>query len=154
MSQGALLKDPAIVKIANAHNVTPAQVILRWEIQEGLLTIPGSTKPDHINGNLAAAEGKVNGQDFTLTAKEMKQMRKLNKEQRFFNARYEDRLNYLKWQVADSIENAEAEVAKLSAKKWQWMAEKNVTELARLFHKDAMFVHMGGAWDARRSCRQ
>ena len=26
------------------------------------------------------------------------------------------------------------------------MAEKNVTELARLFHKDAMFVHMGGAW--------
>lgn len=146
MSQGALLKDPAIVKIANAHKVTPAQVILRWEIQEGLLTIPGSTKPDHINSNLAAAEGKVNGQAFTLTAKEMKLIRRLNKEQRFFNASYEQAQSYAKWNVMDSIEAKEAEVAKLSAKKWQWMADKNVTELARLFHKDAMFVHMGGAW--------
>ncbi|MGN0232991.1 MAG: nuclear transport factor 2 family protein [Bacteroidaceae bacterium] len=76
----------------------------------------------------------------------MKQIRKLNKEQRFFNATYEDRTNYLKWNVADAQEHAEAELATLSARKWQWMAEKNVTELALLFHKDAMFVHMGGAW--------
>ena len=48
--------------------------------------------------------------------------------------------------VMDAQERAEAELTALSAKKWEWMAEKNVTELARLFHKDAMFVHMGGAW--------
>lgn len=121
-------------------------MILRWEIQEGLLTIPGATNPDYIHENIAAAQGEVGGKPFSLTAKDMKQIRKLNKEQRFFNAAYGERMNYLKWNVADSIERAEAELTALSAKKWEWMAEKNVTEFARLFHKDAMFVHMGGAW--------
>ena len=37
------------MKIAKAHHVSPAQVILRWEIQEGLLTIPGATNPDYIH---------------------------------------------------------------------------------------------------------
>lgn len=40
----------------------------------------------------------------------------------------------------------EAEVKELSKEKWQWMADKNVEELTKLFHKDAQFVHMGGAW--------
>ena len=110
MSQGALFQDPVIKKIAAAHKVTPAQVILRWEIQEGLFTIPGATNPDYIHENLAAAQGNVNGKPFALTAKE-------------------------------------TQLAELSAKKWKWMADKNVTELAKLFHKDAMFVHMGGYWD-------
>ncbi|MDO5130015.1 MAG: nuclear transport factor 2 family protein [Prevotellaceae bacterium] len=76
----------------------------------------------------------------------MKQIRKLNKEQRFFNASYEQVKGFASMPVMDVQESAEAELTALSAKKWQWMAEKNVTELARLFHKDAMFVHMGGAW--------
>ena len=146
MSQGALLKDPVIVKIAKAHNVSPAQVILRWEIQEGLLTIPGATNPDYIHENIAAAQGEVGGKPFALTAKDMKQIRKLNKEQRFFNATYEQAKGFAKMSVMDAQERAEAELTALSAKKWEWMTEKNVTELARLFHKDAMFVHMGGAW--------
>ncbi|MDL2278058.1 nuclear transport factor 2 family protein [Parabacteroides sp. OttesenSCG-928-G07] len=29
--------------------------------------------------------------------------------------------------------------------KWQWMADKNVDELSKLFHEKAVFVHMGGA---------
>lgn len=48
--------------------------------------------------------------------------------------------------MADSLEREEMALSTLSAKKWQWMADKNVSELARLFHKDAMFVHMGGSW--------
>ncbi|MGN0230956.1 MAG: aldo/keto reductase [Muribaculaceae bacterium] len=146
MSQGALLKDPVIMKIAEAHKVSPAQVILRWEIQEGLLSIPGATNPDYIKENIAAAQGLVNGKPFALTAKEMKQMRKLNKEQRFFNASYEQAKGYVNFPIMDEQERAEAELTMLSAKKWQWMAEKNVNELANLFHRDAMFVHMGGAW--------
>lgn len=146
MSQGALFKDPVIKKIAAAHHVTPAQVILRWEIQEGLFTIPGATNPDYIHENLAAAQGNVNGKPFSLTSKEMKQMRSLNKEKRFFNASYEQAMQIAKMPVADAQEKEETELAELSAKKWQWMADKNVTELAKLFHKDAMFVHMGGYW--------
>ncbi|MGN0201718.1 MAG: aldo/keto reductase, partial [Candidatus Cryptobacteroides sp.] len=101
MSEGALLRDPVIVEIARAHDVSPAQVILRWEIQEGLLTIPGATDPDYIHENIAAAQGVVNGRTFVLSDKEMKQMRRLNKEQRFFNATYEQAKEYVNWPLKD-----------------------------------------------------
>lgn len=41
---------------------------------------------------------------------------------------------------------AEQELLDLSRAKWRWMAEKKADTLATLFHNDAMFVHMGGAW--------
>lgn len=37
-------------------------------------------------------------------------------------------------------------IEKLSKDKWQWMAEKNVEELDKLFDEKSMFVHMGGSW--------
>lgn len=37
------------------------------------------------------------------------------------------------------------ELINLSKTKWQWMSEKNVDSLNDLFHKEAVFVHMGGA---------
>lgn len=83
MSDGALLKDPVIMKIAEAHGKTPAQVILRWHIQEGFSVIPGASNPDYIKENIRIF-------DFALTEGEMEQMRSLNKEQRFFNATLED----------------------------------------------------------------
>ena len=45
MSNGALLRDPVIKQIAEAHGKTPAQVILRWHIQEGFSVIPGASNP-------------------------------------------------------------------------------------------------------------
>jgi len=41
---------------------------------------------------------------------------------------------------------AEQELLDLSRAKWRWMAERKVDTLAALFHDDAVFVHMGGAW--------
>lgn len=41
---------------------------------------------------------------------------------------------------------AEQALLDLSRAKWRWMAERKVDTLAALFHDDAMFVHMGGAW--------
>jgi len=41
---------------------------------------------------------------------------------------------------------AEQEVINLSKEKWQWMADKNVDVLDKLFLREAMFVHMGGSW--------
>lgn len=78
MSNGALLKDPVIKKIAEAHGKSPAQIILRWHIQEGFSVIPGATNPDYIKENIQIF-------DFALSDEEMQQMRSLNKEQRFFN---------------------------------------------------------------------
>jgi 4-carboxymuconolactone decarboxylase len=40
--------------------------------------------------------------------------------------------------------SAEQEVIKLSKDKWQWMAERNVDALDKLFAEEAVFVHMGG----------
>lgn len=41
--------------------------------------------------------------------------------------------------------NPEQELINLSKQKWQWMADRNVDALEELFHKEAVFVHMGGA---------
>ena len=41
---------------------------------------------------------------------------------------------------------AEQELINLSKDKWQWMADKNVDVLEKLFLKESMFVHMGGSW--------
>ena len=41
-----------ISAIAEAHGVTSAQVILRWNLQRGVVVIPGSSNPDHIRENL------------------------------------------------------------------------------------------------------
>ena len=48
----ALLHDDTICAIANAHGVSAAQVILRWDLQRGIVVIPGSGNPEHIKENL------------------------------------------------------------------------------------------------------
>ena len=47
-----LLGDPIISEIAENHGVTSAQVILRWNLQKGVVVIPGSSNPKHIRENL------------------------------------------------------------------------------------------------------
>ena len=42
--------------------------------------------------------------------------------------------------------DTENEIIQLSKNKWQWMADKNVDKLSKLFHEKAEFVHMGGHW--------
>ena len=37
-------------------------------------------------------------------------------------------------------------IINLSKQKWQWMAEKNVDLLEKLFDDKSMFIHMGGTW--------
>lgn len=44
----------------------------------------------------------------------------------------------------------EQEIMDLSKAKWQWMADKNVDELATLFHDKSKFVHMSGTWNKER----
>jgi diketogulonate reductase-like aldo/keto reductase len=58
------LEDPVIVRIAQAHAKSPAQVMLRWHIQEGRSAIPKSTKPHRIAENFDIF-------DFELTAQEI-----------------------------------------------------------------------------------
>ena len=59
-----LFQDPVIVEIAQAHNKSSAQVVLRWHIQAGNIAIPGSSNPDHIQENIEIF-------DFELSSEEM-----------------------------------------------------------------------------------
>jgi diketogulonate reductase-like aldo/keto reductase len=54
LAQGnkALFENKELKKIAGNHNKTVAQVILRWHIQRGIITIPKSSKPKRIKENL------------------------------------------------------------------------------------------------------
>lgn len=50
---GSTLLDEQIIKdIADAHSKTPTQIVLRWHIQSGLITIPKSVRPEHIKENI------------------------------------------------------------------------------------------------------
>ena len=49
---GELLQDPVITGIAQRHGVQPAQVVLRWHVQRGVVVIPKSVTPERIRANL------------------------------------------------------------------------------------------------------
>jgi diketogulonate reductase-like aldo/keto reductase len=49
--KGTRLRDPALTEIAARHQVTPAQVVLRWHLEHGITVIPKSSRPDRIKTN-------------------------------------------------------------------------------------------------------
>ncbi len=49
-------------------------------------------------------------------------------------------------QKSKRVMQMEQTVLQLSHDKWQWMSEKDADKLAEMFHDEAVFVHMGGAW--------
>jgi 2,5-diketo-D-gluconate reductase A len=51
LAQGAVLQDPAITEIAEAHGKTPGQVVIRWHLQLGNVVIPKSVTPERIEQN-------------------------------------------------------------------------------------------------------
>ncbi|MDB7039891.1 aldo/keto reductase [Erysipelatoclostridium ramosum] len=70
-----LLNDSVITKIAKAHDVSSAQVILRWNLQKGVIVIPGSSNPEHIKENTEIYH-------FELTEDEMNQINKLDRHEK------------------------------------------------------------------------
>jgi 2,5-diketo-D-gluconate reductase A len=65
---GDHLKDPVIVRIAGRHNVSPAQVILRWHLDLGNVIIPKSVNPDRMATNLDLFGIRLNQQDHAAIA--------------------------------------------------------------------------------------
>ena len=70
-----LLGNETIKAIAEAHEVSPAQVILRWDLQRSIVVIPGSSNSDHIRENLDLF-------GFELTDDEMEQIRQLDRNEK------------------------------------------------------------------------
>ena len=73
--QKELLSDSVLTKIAMRHGKSVAQVILRWDLQRGVVVIPGSSNPDHMKENISIF-------DFELTEDEMTAIAALNRNEK------------------------------------------------------------------------
>lgn len=73
--QSELLNDKTILEIAENHGKSAAQIILRWDLQNGVVVIPGSSNPAHILENISLF-------DFELTKKEMEKIAALDRNEK------------------------------------------------------------------------
>lgn len=64
LGQGSgLLDEPGVVAIAGAHGRTPAQVVLRWHVQQGMVAIPKSSNPERLAQNLGIFDFELSGEE-------------------------------------------------------------------------------------------
>lgn len=75
-SHGSLLTNPRIVEIAGKNNVTPAQVLLAWQIARGVIVIPKSVHEDRIRENFASLALSLDNDD-------IKKIDEMNENHRF-----------------------------------------------------------------------
>jgi diketogulonate reductase-like aldo/keto reductase len=76
LMQGHVVTVPLINELAKKHRKTPAQIVLRWDLQHGVVTIPKSSRPERIEENSQVF-------DFELTSTEMDALDALNKNKHF-----------------------------------------------------------------------
>jgi len=70
-----LLQEKSLKEIGEKYSKTPAQVILRWNVERGLIVIPKSSNPKRQAENLDVF-------DFNLSAEDMERINSLNKDER------------------------------------------------------------------------
>ncbi|MGO4889780.1 aldo/keto reductase [Anaerobacillus sp. MEB173] len=75
LMRAKIFDNPVLCEIAEKHGKSPAQIILRWDVQHGVVTIPKSVKEHRVNENAGIF-------DFTLTQEEMDKIDGLNKNER------------------------------------------------------------------------
>ena len=73
----SIMGESLIQDLAQKHGKSPAQVILRWHVQQGHIVIPGSKTPSHIAQNIELF-------DFALTDQEMAQITTLDRGKPMF----------------------------------------------------------------------
>ena len=73
-----IFNNEIIIKLAKKYNKTPAQIILRWQLQAGYIAIPGSKNPEHIKENISIF-------DFELSDDDMKEIYNINENRRYEN---------------------------------------------------------------------
>ncbi len=74
--KGKVNDDPVLIQIAQKYHKSPVQLVLRWEIQKGLITIPKSVHEDRIKHNADIF-------DFEIDETDMKKIDALDKNKRF-----------------------------------------------------------------------
>ena len=80
-----IFKEQIIIKLSKKYNKSPAQIILRWDIQKGIITIPKSQTPERIKENFEIF-------DFELSDEEIKEIDGLDGKQNRIQDKEEDLL--------------------------------------------------------------
>lgn len=75
LGQGLLLREQTLQELAKKYQRSVAQIILRWDIQNGIIIIPKSANPGRIKENMSLF-------DFSIDDRDMKTIDSLNKNQR------------------------------------------------------------------------
>ncbi|MEK3905632.1 aldo/keto reductase [Oceanobacillus sp. FSL K6-0127] len=75
LKRGQLFDDPTLIEIAKKHGKTAAQIILRWDIQHEVITIPKSITDERIKANADIF-------DFSLTKEDMEKLDAMNNNDR------------------------------------------------------------------------
>ena len=83
--RGGMFELPELKEIGEKHGKTPAQVILRWHLQRGIIVIPKSTHIERMEENF-------NVFDFELTTDDMKAIAKLDKNSSSFFSHYDPKM--------------------------------------------------------------
>ncbi|MFN2494294.1 MAG: aldo/keto reductase [Pseudonocardiaceae bacterium] len=68
LAQGQVLSHPRLIRVAEKHGVTPAQVVLRWHLQLGNIVIPKSVTPARIRENFDVFGFELSGEDLAVLA--------------------------------------------------------------------------------------
>jgi methylglyoxal/glyoxal reductase len=66
LKKGRLMKDETILSLAEKYQKTPAQILLRWDLQNGVVTIPKSTKEHRIKENADIFDFSIEQEDMML----------------------------------------------------------------------------------------
>jgi 2,5-diketo-D-gluconate reductase A len=88
LKQGEVLHDPVIAGIAEKVERTPAQVVLRWQIQRGNIIFPKSVTPERIRENFELF-------DFELEPGDVERIDSLDRGEAGRNGPHPDRFDYL-----------------------------------------------------------
>ena len=91
-----LLHEPVFTTLAEHYHKTPAQIVLRWHIQEGTIIFPRSTSRQHLAENIDIF-------DFQLTENDMNEIRRLDRNDYYFKrgSIEEEEARYLAWKIED-----------------------------------------------------
>jgi diketogulonate reductase-like aldo/keto reductase len=75
LARGKISNDPAIVNLGQKYGKSPAQLVIRWDLQHGMVTIPKSSTPRRIVENTAVF-------DFEISVEDMTRLDSLNRNER------------------------------------------------------------------------
>jgi len=64
--RGQKFNDPRLQKLAEKYQKTPAQIILRWAVQQGISTIPKSSNPSPIRENFCIFDFEIEQLDIAF----------------------------------------------------------------------------------------